>query len=230
MSSSLVTSTSTLLFQDFLGDFYSRKLLQHDSIPQPTPTTSLPRSPGPVPSEVSMGENSFSDNFILVLSVLVCGVICSLGLNFIIMCAVRCSRRVEGNPSTQSANKGLKQKALQTFPIVNYSVEMKLPGSDTECVICLSEFAAGEPVRLLPQCNHKFHVQCIDKWLSSHSSCPMCRQNLDRTSQKIDGCSQASSSEPLPPLQHVVHIVTQLEEPEGSVAGAREKSAQESST
>ncbi|KAH9747189.1 Choline-phosphate cytidylyltransferase 2 [Citrus sinensis] len=46
------------------------------------------------------------------------------------------------------------------------------------CAICLLDFIDGDEIRLLPKCNHRFHVACIDKWLLSHSSCPTCRQRL----------------------------------------------------
>ncbi|KAF8019526.1 hypothetical protein BT93_G0265 [Corymbia citriodora subsp. variegata] len=45
----------------------------------------------------------------------------------------------------------------------------------TECSVCLSEFEEDETLRLLPKCNHAFHVPCIDTWLRSHTNCPMCR-------------------------------------------------------
>lgn len=45
----------------------------------------------------------------------------------------------------------------------------------TTCAICLCEFEDGEAIRVLPECLHLFHVVCIDKWLYSHSSCPLCR-------------------------------------------------------
>ncbi|QCD90910.1 E3 ubiquitin-protein ligase [Vigna unguiculata] len=43
------------------------------------------------------------------------------------------------------------------------------------CVVCLGEFEEGEKLRRLPECMHCFHVACIDTWLCSHSSCPVCR-------------------------------------------------------
>lgn len=43
------------------------------------------------------------------------------------------------------------------------------------CSVCLSEFMEGELVRVLPECLHAFHVSCIDMWLQSHASCPLCR-------------------------------------------------------
>ncbi|XP_054789766.1 RING-H2 finger protein ATL40-like [Prosopis cineraria] len=44
-----------------------------------------------------------------------------------------------------------------------------------ECSVCLSNLEDGEEARLLPNCRHVFHVACIDRWLSSHSTCPICR-------------------------------------------------------
>lgn len=44
-----------------------------------------------------------------------------------------------------------------------------------ECAVCLSVFEDGEEVRILPKCKHSFHALCIDKWLFSHSDCPLCR-------------------------------------------------------
>ncbi|KAF8379352.1 hypothetical protein HHK36_028786 [Tetracentron sinense] len=49
-----------------------------------------------------------------------------------------------------------------------------------ECAVCLCEVADGEKVRLLPSCNHGFHVDCIDMWFKSHSTCPLCRNNRGR--------------------------------------------------
>lgn len=44
-----------------------------------------------------------------------------------------------------------------------------------ECSICLSEFEEKEFVKVIPFCKHGFHPTCIDTWLSSHVSCPLCR-------------------------------------------------------
>ncbi|TQD85191.1 hypothetical protein C1H46_029279 [Malus baccata] len=48
---------------------------------------------------------------------------------------------------------------------------------DGTCAVCLGEFKEGEYFRTLPECSHSFHVQCIDMWLYSQPSCPVCRAN-----------------------------------------------------
>ncbi|KAH0705319.1 hypothetical protein KY290_010012 [Solanum tuberosum] len=45
----------------------------------------------------------------------------------------------------------------------------------TECSVCLNEFQDDDSLKLLPKCNHAFHIDCIDMWLRSHVNCPFCR-------------------------------------------------------
>lgn len=49
-------------------------------------------------------------------------------------------------------------------------------GIGLDCAVCISELEDGVEVRILPNCTHLFHVQCIDAWLQTHSTCPMCRR------------------------------------------------------
>lgn len=44
-----------------------------------------------------------------------------------------------------------------------------------ECAVCLSRFEDADILRLLPKCKHAFHLDCVDTWLVSHSTCPLCR-------------------------------------------------------
>ncbi|XP_047949434.1 RING-H2 finger protein ATL7-like [Salvia hispanica] len=52
--------------------------------------------------------------------------------------------------------------------------------SETElyCSICLNDICGGDGCRKLPECGHTFHSRCIDVWLQSHSTCPLCRAQL----------------------------------------------------
>ena len=77
-------------------------------------------------------------------------------------------RFVFGGPCHGS---GLDETAIVALP--RREVAPGDPAAD--CAVCITELAAGEAARLLPRCGHAFHVECVDMWLRSHSTCPLCR-------------------------------------------------------
>ncbi|KAL5231669.1 hypothetical protein ABZP36_030445 [Zizania latifolia] len=98
------------------------------------------------------------------------------------------------NPTTPSGAPrkppGLDPAILASFPTVRFEASAAAP---PECAVCLSNFAGGDAVRLLTVCRHAFHTACIDSWLGAHTTCPVCRSDLDA---------------PAPPHQeHVVAVV-----------------------
>ncbi|KAK8280959.1 hypothetical protein V6Z12_D09G208700 [Gossypium hirsutum] len=87
-------------------------------------------------------------------------------------------------------------------PTLVYTSGMKLAGAEAECAICLSEFVEGEGIQVLAKCNHGFHVQCIQRWLSSRSSCPTCRCSClsppPLSEETTNNSSQSTMPEPEP--------------------------------
>lgn len=69
---------------------------------------------------------------------------------------------------------GLQPSIINSITVFNFKKGDKLI-EGTDCSICLNEFQEGELLRLLPKCNHAFHIPCIDTWLRSHTNCPVCR-------------------------------------------------------
>ena len=58
---------------------------------------------------------------------------------------------------------------------VEEAVNQAVPEApDLECSICMSD-AIGQGA-MLTLCGHRFHAGCIMPWLSSHNTCPNCRQ------------------------------------------------------
>jgi E3 ubiquitin-protein ligase ATL6/9/15/31/42/55 len=77
-------------------------------------------------------------------------------------------------------NHGLEQEVIDTFPTFLYSTVkgLKIGEGSLECAVCLIEFEDDQTLRLIPKCSHVFHPDCIDAWLTSHVTCPVCRANL----------------------------------------------------
>ncbi|KAG8363787.1 hypothetical protein BUALT_Bualt19G0058700 [Buddleja alternifolia] len=79
-----------------------------------------------------------------------------------------------------AAARGLDASVIETFPTFSYSEvkDHKIGKGTLECAVCLNEFEEDETLRLIPKCDHVFHPECIDAWLESHVTCPVCRANL----------------------------------------------------
>ncbi|CAL5012759.1 unnamed protein product [Urochloa decumbens] len=80
---------------------------------------------------------------------------------------------------------GVDQSFIDALPVFLYGAVVGAAGAGGagkkdpfDCAVCLCEFAGDDRLRLLPKCSHAFHVDCIDTWLLSHSTCPLCRRSL----------------------------------------------------
>ncbi|XP_059663850.1 RING-H2 finger protein ATL66-like [Cornus florida] len=77
---------------------------------------------------------------------------------------------------------GIDAAAINRLPIfvhrssaANSDVSNSVVVEFTECSICLDMFRDEEIVKVLPVCQHAYHSVCVDRWLSTHSTCPLCR-------------------------------------------------------
>lgn len=85
-----------------------------------------------------------------------------------------------GGAASSATAGGLDPLIVQSFPSFTYSTvkDYRKEKYGLECAICLLEFKGSDVLRLLTSCCHVFHQECIDLWLESHKSCPVCRRNL----------------------------------------------------
>ncbi|KAM0010061.1 putative transcription factor C2H2 family [Helianthus debilis subsp. tardiflorus] len=45
------------------------------------------------------------------------------------------------------------------------------------CAICLQEFETCETCAAL-ECEHRYHLGCLEKWLQQRNNCPICRAKV----------------------------------------------------
>lgn len=77
---------------------------------------------------------------------------------------------------------GLEAGIIDSFPIILYgslcdSNDFKYE-KESECSICLGVFQKEEKIKMLTRCGHAYHAECVDTWLRTRSSCPLCRASL----------------------------------------------------
>ncbi|KAE8076800.1 hypothetical protein FH972_015425 [Carpinus fangiana] len=84
----------------------------------------------------------------------------------------------ESAATVSAANRGLDASVLKSIPVFVYSSKTH-PDMTPDCAVCLSEFEENETGRTLPKCRHSFHIECIDMWFHSHSTCPLCRTSVE---------------------------------------------------
>ncbi|KAL2348936.1 hypothetical protein Fmac_002936 [Flemingia macrophylla] len=112
---------------------------------------------------------------------------CFVGFSFLFFC--RCcfvhiptSNTLLRLSPNASPYRGLDPSLLEAFPTFLYATVKDLRKEKKysfECAICLFEFDEDSMLRLLTVCYHLFHQECIDLWLRSHKTCPVCRTDLE---------------------------------------------------
>jgi hypothetical protein len=71
----------------------------------------------------------------------------------------------------------VNKEDLDKLPVFSYTDEKIDKEKHKTCSICLEDFDDESKLRLL-KCEHSFHTECIDKWLTDcNYKCPVCRDD-----------------------------------------------------
>lgn len=95
--------------------------------------------------------------------------------------------------------QGLDQSLIREIPSFQYSRNGGEQRRLYKCVVCLNDFQEQDTLRVLPSCNHGFHLDCIDVWLQSNANCPLCRLSISGTTRHVMGHTVAPTSSPQDP-------------------------------
>lgn len=141
------------------------------------------------------GDNPLSDNVVVLLIAMGSAAFVVSMYHVIAICLCHQRNTTDQNrpeqqqqhqpPATPSLDQSTSSSVAHLIPTHKYhkrkdDVDVHGGGGGGDlgggtCAVCLGDFEEGEELRTMPECLHSFHVPCIDMWLHSHSSCPICR-------------------------------------------------------
>ena len=89
-------------------------------------------------------------------------------------CALRTPRPFDGL-GRHTVNRNTRMQSLFDAGLSQFRWTPE--ADDACCVICLGEHEEGDHIRTLG-CNHYFHTGCVDPWLLSKQTCPLCMADV----------------------------------------------------
>ncbi|XP_058729426.1 RING-H2 finger protein ATL58-like isoform X2 [Vicia villosa] len=107
------------------------------------------------------------------------------------------------NNDISTSDLGLKKELREMLPIIVYNESFSV--KDTLCSVCLLDYQPDDRLQQIPICGHTFHMNCIDLWLASHSTCPLCRLSLLPTAKSS---TETSNMQCLDYLSFMADILT----------------------
>ncbi|XP_062222457.1 RING-H2 finger protein ATL2-like [Phragmites australis] len=113
-------------------------------------------------------------------------------------------RTADLNRTIEHSRSGLDPFVVAAIPTMNYSCEAFHSKDDAQCSICLGEYKEKEILRIMPTCQHNFHLECIDVWLQKQTTCPICRISL----KDLPGAKATAS-----PLRSLPQLLGRSESP-----------------
>ncbi|XP_073029072.1 E3 ubiquitin-protein ligase ATL4-like [Primulina eburnea] len=151
----------------------------------PPPTAVISQVPPPY-VDAAESSTSTSTSIILVIIIIASSVILSASI-YILLRLLSCRfHRAFSTADDLVSLRGFSNRqnchapsssVLDSLPLFTFSsVTGNLTGGD--CAVCLSKFEPHDQLRLLPLCCHAFHAACIDTWILSNQTCPLCRSTV----------------------------------------------------
>lgn len=92
------------------------------------------------------------------------------------------------------------REVVAALPEMTYTAKAEAEADDDMCVICWSEYIAGDTLTVLP-CKHNYHKACISDWLQRQHRCPICNGSLLPQADAVnaEGAGEDSTS-------HVINV------------------------
>ncbi|CAI8583866.1 unnamed protein product [Vicia faba] len=148
---------------------------------------------------------NISPSILIIVTVLAITVIVSLAICFLLRhLNCNCLRRIPADrnrtytvshPSGRISPEIVPPSVIDSLPLFPYSSISRRSSTAADCAVCLSKFKNSDLLRSLPFCLHAFHADCIDTWLHSNMSCPLCRSSIFPSDSDLAKILRSTSSD-----------------------------------
>ena len=102
-------------------------------------------------------------------------------------------QRLTQDGDDSNSNNGISMTELNRHTSIE-TYDSQNSRHDT-CAVCRESFTPGQPVRRIVRCGHVFHTTCMDRWLETHSTCPLCMQNIVPDEDESDSTTETPSEQ-----------------------------------
>lgn len=79
---------------------------------------------------------------------------------------------------TENQDRGASAGQIASLPTSTVTNPNDLPNDCRECIVCMENFKRGDVRRTLPCLHSEFHAECVDRWLKSNATCPVCKHQI----------------------------------------------------
>ena len=80
---------------------------------------------------------------------------------------------------TENQARGASAGQIASLPTSTVANPDGLPKDCRACIVCMESFRRGDVRRTLPCLHSEFHAECVDRWLQSNATCPVCKHRLE---------------------------------------------------
>lgn len=144
----------------------------------------------------SIYEGHSACNSLKIISVLMMIGIALVGLSLIICL---CATSTEQVAMPRFTMRSIARHPVLSRIVGDFSTLTSMGNSDDACAICMEKPTAGEQWKQL-HCGHKYHPTCIDPWLVTHRTCPICRKPASEIVGRASGIANSAQAVSIVPV------------------------------
>ena len=120
--------------------------------------------------------NSFERIVIATISVSFL-ILLALSVGWVIIYYFQRFRVMHRRYKAQRQRQDMAERAIKMLKTRKLKRSDKLVNEEESCPICIEDFTSGDVVHELP-CHHHYCKKCIEPWIITKGTCPMCKINI----------------------------------------------------